>query len=99
MTWVTMEREVRRDIEVSPVCRVFLDLQAQQVSREPQELSDQAAPGDLLDLLDPMERKDMWDSLGQWDLLELVDSVEKLGQRALQERLDPQVHPVPRDLP
>lgn len=35
----------------------------------------------LLDLLDPMERKDTWGSLDQWDHLELVDSVEKLGQR------------------
>lgn len=99
MTWVIMEREARRDIEASLVCRVFLDLQVQQVSRELQESLDRAGRGGLLDLLGLLERRDTWDSRDRWDLLELVDSVEKLDQRALQESLDPQAPLVPQDLP
>lgn len=94
-----MEREGRRDIEASPVCRVFLDLQVRQVSRELQESSDQAGRGGLLDLLGHLERKDTLDSQDRWDLLELEDSLEKLDQRALQESLDPQAPLVPQDLP
>lgn len=88
--WVIMEREGRRDIEVSLDCRVFPDLQVQQVSRELQESLDRAAQGGLLDLLGLLERKDTLDSQGQWDLLELVESVAKLDQRALQGSPDPQ---------
>lgn len=99
MTWVITEREGRRDTVASLVCRVFLDLQVPLVSRELQESLDQAARGGLLDLLDLMERKDTWDSRDRWDLQELVDSVEKLDQRALQENLDPQALPVLQDLP
>lgn len=99
MTWEIMEREGRRDIEASLVCRVFLDLQVQQVSRELQESWDQADRGGLLDLLGHLEKKDTLDSRGRWDLLELVESVEKSDQRALQESLDPQAHLVPQDLP
>lgn len=99
MTWEITEREGRRDIEALLVCRVFLDLQVQQVSRELQELLDQVDRGGLLDLLGLLERKDTLDSLGRWDLLELVESVEKLDQRALQENLDPQAPLVPQDLP
>lgn len=94
-----MEREARRDIEASLVCRVFLDLQVRQASRELQESSDQAGPGDLLDLLGRLERKDTLDNQDQWDLLELEDSLEKLDQRALQESLDLQAPLVPQDLP
>lgn len=35
----------------------------------------------LLDLLDLLERRDFLEDQGQWDLLELVESVEKLDQR------------------
>lgn len=35
----------------------------------------------LPDLLDLLERKDLLEDQGQWDLLELVESVEKLDQR------------------
>lgn len=99
MTWVIMEREGRRDTEASLVCRVFQDLQVQQVSRELQESSDQVARGDHLGLSGLLERKDTLDSRGRWDLLELADSAEKLDQRALQESLDPKALPVHRDLP
>lgn len=77
MTWVTTEREDRRDTEDSLVCRVFLDLQVQLVSRELQELLDQVARGGLLDLLGLLGRKDTWDNRDQWDHQELVASVEK----------------------
>lgn len=94
-----MEREDRRDTEASQVCKVSQDLQVQQVSRELQESLDQVAPGGHLDLSDLQERKATLDSRGRWDHLELVDSVEKLDQRALQESLDPQALQVHRDLP
>lgn len=99
MTWEITEREGRRDIEGSLVCRVFPDLQVQQVSRELQESLDQAERGGLLDLLGLLERKDTLDSQDRWDLLEPVESAEKLDQRALQERLDPQAPLVPQDVP
>lgn len=99
MTWVIMEKEGRRDTEASLVCRVFQDLQVQQVSRELQESSDQMAQGDHLGLLDLLERKDTLDSRGRWDHLELADSVEKLDLRALLENLDPQAFLVHQDLP
>lgn len=99
MTWEITEREGRRDIEGSLVCRVFPDLQVQQGSRELQESLDQAEPGGLLDLLGLLERKDTLDSQDRWDLLEPAESAEKLDQRALQERLDPQAPLVPQDVP
>lgn len=99
MTWVIMEKEGRRDTEVSLVCRVFQDLQVLQVSRELQESLDQMARGDHLGLSDLLERRETLDSRGRWDHLELVDSVEKLDLRALQENLDPQDHLVHQDLP
>lgn len=99
MTLGIMEREGRRDIEASLVCRAFLDPQVQLVSRELQELLDQVGRGGLLDLLGLLERKDTLDSRDRWGLLELVESVEKLDQRVLQESPDPQALPVPQDLP
>lgn len=94
-----MEREGRRDIVASLACRVFLDLQVQQVSRELQESLDQADRGGLLDLLGLLEKRDTSDSQDRWDPLELVDLVEKLDQRALQESQDPQDPLVPQELP
>lgn len=99
MIWVIMENEDRRDTEGSPACRVFRDLRVQLVSRELLESLDQVVRGDPQDLLDPLERKDTWDSQGRWDLQEPVDSAERLDQRVLQENLDLQALLVPQDLP
>lgn len=69
----TTERGVRRDTVASPVYRVFLDLLAQQVSREHQVSLDQAAKGGHLDQSDPQERKGTSGRTGRWDHLEAGD--------------------------
>lgn len=93
MTWETMEREVRRDIEGSQVCRVFLDRLVPQESREPQESLDQAAKGVPQDQSGLREKKATLDSLGPWDRLELGVSAEISDLRALMERTAPLVCP------
>lgn len=99
MIWVIMESEDRRDIEASLVFRVSLDLQAQQVSRELQELLDQAGRGGLQDLLDLQVKRDTLANQDRWDLQELVESLEKLVLRVLLESPDPLALLVPQDLP
>jgi len=68
VTWETMGREVRRATVASPGCRVFLDLLAQQVSKERQVSSDQVAKGGPPGRLDLQERKGIWDHQDLWDL-------------------------------
>jgi hypothetical protein len=86
-------REDRRDTEVSPVCRVYLDLPVKLVTRV------------LLDLLDLMEQEDHLDLLGLLermvpmvcpdpsDPLDLVVALENLVLLVPLETLVPQVPP------
>lgn len=92
MIWETMEKEDRRAIEDSLACRVFLDPQVQQVSRERRESSDPVAKGDPLGQSGPKGKKGTSASRALWDHQELVESVVTLDQRDLPERMAPQVH-------
>lgn len=75
-----LEKEVRRDTEDSPVCRVCQDLQVLLETRVLPDLLDQLAPRDHPDPLDQLVRTVLMVSLDPLDHLDLVDALESLAQ-------------------
>jgi len=86
-------REDRRDTEVSPVCRVYLDLPAKLVTRVLLDLLDLTDQEDPLDLLAPLERMVPMVCPDPSDPLDLVVALESLVLLVLPETLVPQVPP------
>jgi len=82
------ERGDRRVTVVSPVCRVFLDLQVLLVTLALRALLDLPVPRDPLDQLDLLAKMVQMDSLALLDLLDLVDALERLVLLVLLETLD-----------
>jgi len=91
-------REDRRDTEVSPVCRVYLDLPVKLVTRVLLDLLDLMDQEDHLDLLAPLERMVPMVCPDLSDPLDLVVALENLVLLVPPETLDPPALPDPQAL-